>query len=320
MALRSPSPRSATCGLMPIDGAPRRADADRAPKPSPHGRRTATRSPTRRIAAARRTSGSADWGRRDRQLTRLRVAADSPAWSPDDRTSLRSWTAERPAAGRRRQERRHPEDPRSLQRAGTTELVARRHGGRRLVVEGVLDDDSAKATTGAARTARPDRADRWLDPEPNKSIGMREDYGPVWSPDGTQMAAIIDGLLVAWPVGRDGAPTGPPRRLAADLAGSPTGAATRGKSSIRPTAGSSSSTSPHAASFATMTPHLTWTPAAPHYAVSDTGRRTERPSCTPAVSGDGAERRRADATWTSSSRATGSRASRRIARRCTAGR
>ena len=51
--------------------------------------------------------------------------------------------------------------------------------------------------------------DRWFDPAPHKSIGMREDSGPVWSPDGTQMAAIVDGLLTAWPVGRDGAPLGP---------------------------------------------------------------------------------------------------------------
>jgi imidazolonepropionase-like amidohydrolase len=57
---------------------------------------------------------------------------------------------------------------------------------------------------------------------PHKSVGMREDYGPVWSPDGTRMAAIIDGLLTVWPVDRDGAPQGPPRPLSTELAGSPT--------------------------------------------------------------------------------------------------
>src|SRR5215831_11498890 len=51
-------------------------------------------------------------------------------------------------------------------------------------------------------------ADRWFDPAPNKSIGMREDQGPIWSPDGTQMAAIVDGLLAVWPVASDGSPTG----------------------------------------------------------------------------------------------------------------
>jgi Tol biopolymer transport system component/imidazolonepropionase-like amidohydrolase len=62
---------------------------------------------------------------------------------------------------------------------------------------------------------------RWFDPLPHKSIGMRENLGPVWSPDGRQMAAIIDGFLHAYPVSRDGAPTGPPRRLSPDLASSP---------------------------------------------------------------------------------------------------
>jgi imidazolonepropionase-like amidohydrolase len=51
---------------------------------------------------------------------------------------------------------------------------------------------------------------------------MREDYGPVWSPDGTQMAAIVDGLLTVWPVARDGAPQRPPRPISTGLAGSPT--------------------------------------------------------------------------------------------------
>src|SRR4029453_10665871 len=63
--------------------------------------------------------------------------------------------------------------------------------------------------------------DRWFDPLPNKSIGMREDFGPVWSPDGSSMAAIIDGYLNVFPVTRDGAPTGAPRRLSTDLASSP---------------------------------------------------------------------------------------------------
>jgi Tol biopolymer transport system component/imidazolonepropionase-like amidohydrolase len=63
--------------------------------------------------------------------------------------------------------------------------------------------------------------DRWFDPAPHKSIGMREDFGPAWSPDGTQMAAIIDGHLAAFPVARDGTPLGPARRLSTDLAGTP---------------------------------------------------------------------------------------------------
>ena len=63
--------------------------------------------------------------------------------------------------------------------------------------------------------------DRWFDPLPHKSIGMRENLGPVWSPDGRQMAAIIDGYLHAYPVSRDGAPTAsapPPVRRSGELA------------------------------------------------------------------------------------------------------
>lgn len=63
--------------------------------------------------------------------------------------------------------------------------------------------------------------DRWFDPVPHTSIGMRENLGPVWAPDGRRMAAIIDGYLHVFPVQADGSPAGPPQRLSADLASSP---------------------------------------------------------------------------------------------------
>ena len=63
--------------------------------------------------------------------------------------------------------------------------------------------------------------DRWLDPIPHTSVGMRENLGPVWSPDGHVMAAIVDGFLTTYPVARDGTPTGPPTRLSDELASSP---------------------------------------------------------------------------------------------------
>jgi len=62
---------------------------------------------------------------------------------------------------------------------------------------------------------------RWFDPMPGKSIGMREDYGPIWSPDGSQMAAIVDDLLAVWPAARDAAPLGPPRPVSTELSFSP---------------------------------------------------------------------------------------------------
>ena len=78
-----------------------------------------------------------------------------------------------------------------------------------------------EGTNQVLRVSVDGAADRWFDPVPHKSIGMREDFGPAWSPDGTQMAAIVDGHLAAFPVARDGAPLGPPRRLSVELANTP---------------------------------------------------------------------------------------------------
>lgn len=75
------------------------------------------------------------------------------------------------------------------------------------------------STTPAGRAAFP--PDRWMDPIPHKSVGMRENLGPVWAPNGREMAAIVDGFLTTYPVARDGTATGPPRRLSTDLASSP---------------------------------------------------------------------------------------------------
>jgi Tol biopolymer transport system component/imidazolonepropionase-like amidohydrolase len=63
--------------------------------------------------------------------------------------------------------------------------------------------------------------DTWFNPIPHKSIGMREDFGPAWSPDGTQLAAIIDGHLAVLPVGRNGVPLGRAKRLSPELASTP---------------------------------------------------------------------------------------------------
>jgi Tol biopolymer transport system component/imidazolonepropionase-like amidohydrolase len=98
----------------------------------------------------------------------------------------------------------------------------------RAVVMGALKPYSTRFREGTNQVlhVRVDKApsearDRWLDPLPHKSIGMREDFGPVWSPDGSHMAAVIDGHLAVFPVARDGSPVGPPRRLSPDLANTP---------------------------------------------------------------------------------------------------
>lgn len=74
-------------------------------------------------------------------------------------------------------------------------------------------------TTADGRAGYP--PDRWMDPIPHKSVGMRGNLGPVWSPDGREMAAIVDGLLTVYAVAANGEPTGPPRRLSTELASTP---------------------------------------------------------------------------------------------------
>jgi Tol biopolymer transport system component len=63
--------------------------------------------------------------------------------------------------------------------------------------------------------------DKWFAAEPNKSIDSRGGGGPVWSPDGTKMAAIYEGLLAVWPVAGNGEPTGPVRRVTSEMAHAP---------------------------------------------------------------------------------------------------
>jgi hypothetical protein len=46
--------------------------------------------------------------------------------------------------------------------------------------------------------------------------------GPVWSPDGTMMAGIYEGLLKIWPVGPNGEPGGPPRAYTSEISYFPT--------------------------------------------------------------------------------------------------
>lgn len=61
----------------------------------------------------------------------------------------------------------------------------------------------------------------WYSPVKNLSIDTRGGGGPVWSPDGTKMAAIYGGELHVWPVSVTGEPLGPPRSLSSDIAHSP---------------------------------------------------------------------------------------------------
>jgi hypothetical protein len=66
-----------------------------------------------------------------------------------------------------------------------------------------------------------ENGDVWFAPVPMLSIDSRGGCGPVWSPDGTKMAAIYEGVLAVWPVAASGEPLGPPRRVTTESAHSP---------------------------------------------------------------------------------------------------
>jgi WD40 repeat protein len=75
--------------------------------------------------------------------------------------------------------------------------------------------------TVASEAQAGSRDDKWYAPVPNLSIDSRSGSGPVWSPDGTKMAAIYEGVLAVWPVSVAGEPLGPPRRITTEMAHSP---------------------------------------------------------------------------------------------------
>ncbi|MGQ0647944.1 MAG: amidohydrolase family protein [Gemmatimonadaceae bacterium] len=63
--------------------------------------------------------------------------------------------------------------------------------------------------------------DRWFAPVEHLSIDSRVGAGPAWSPDGTKLAIIYEGVLALVSVAADGRPLGPPRRLTSEIAHAP---------------------------------------------------------------------------------------------------
>ena len=207
--------------LMPIGGTPQRLTHDAAldtdPAWSADGRSlsySSDRDGVMNIWVRDLQSGA------DRQLTRSTAAAMQASWSPDGSRiafsdpegQIQIVDAKSGVVTRAHE---HPNE------AGRASWSPE---GRALVVSSlkVYSTRFREGTNQVLRISLDGQPDRWFDPMPHKSIGMREDYGPVWSPDGTQMAAIVDGLLTVWPVARDGAPQRPPRAISTELAGSPT--------------------------------------------------------------------------------------------------
>jgi Tol biopolymer transport system component/imidazolonepropionase-like amidohydrolase len=156
----------------------------------------------------------------DRQITRGSAAAMQAAWSPDgSRIAFSDPEGQIQVVDVRSGAVTKVHD--HLNDAGRASWSP---DGRALVVSSlkVYSTRFREGTNQVLRVSLEGEPDRWFEPMPHKSAGMREDYGPVWSPDGAQMAAIIDGLLTVWPVAGDGRPLGPPRPVSTELAGSPT--------------------------------------------------------------------------------------------------
>ncbi len=80
------------------------------------------------------------------------------------------------------------------------------------------DASAEETTTTASEGAGISSTDRWYAPSPTLSIDSRSGCGPVWSPDGTKMAAIYEGVLAVWPVTPAGEPLGPPIRVTTESA------------------------------------------------------------------------------------------------------
>src|SRR5882672_7932040 len=258
--------------VMPVGGSPRRLTHDvfleTDPAWSPDGKSLAyssDRGGSMNIWVRDLHSGA------DRLLTRGAAAAMQAAWSPDgSRIAFSDPEGQIQVvdvtSGAIRKAHDH------LNEAGRASWSP---DGTALVVSSlkVYSTRFREGTNQVLRIALDGRPDRWFDPMPHKSVGMREDYGPVWSPDGTQMAAIIDGLLTVWPVARDGAPQGPPRPLSTELAGSPTWTGDS-RRILYQSSGSAEASAQRSGNRLKLVdvasravqdidPHLTWTPA-PH--------------------------------------------------------
>jgi Tol biopolymer transport system component len=90
-----------------------------------------------------------------------------------------------------------------------------REGTNQVLTIPVPADSTPTATTSDGS------GDKWYAPIPALSIDSRGGCGPVWSPDGTKMAAIYEGVLAVWPVSQSGEPLGPPRRVTSESAHAP---------------------------------------------------------------------------------------------------
>jgi Tol biopolymer transport system component/imidazolonepropionase-like amidohydrolase len=108
-------------------------------------------------------------------------------------------------------------DGRRVAIAGIAPMTKRFREGTNQILTIAADTASSPAVT-----LHPDgRDDKWFAPVPMLSIDSRGGCGPAWSPDGTKMAAIYEGVLAVWPVAATGEPLGPPRHITSESAHMP---------------------------------------------------------------------------------------------------